>query len=126
MDTTNEIQAWQIGRTDCLAREAAHGLSSRWAEEIQSYDDQAVAILEQVAPLIEAVEQLMEHHLDMWFDNSASFSCSEIDSIAQLIEVTHDTDTAHSLLVDHAQDDECGDAHWHLNPASLDEDADND
>lgn len=122
MDITTEISAWQDGRADCLAREATQGNSSRWGEEIQGYDDEATRLLDQATPLIQAVEQLMELHVDMWFHNATSFSCSEVDAISTLLTITHDADTAHALLVEHATDDDCGDGHWHLNPDSANND----
>ena len=126
MDITTEITTWQTGRADCLAREAADGHSSRWGEEIQGYDDEATRLLEMATPLIEAAKKLMDLDVDMWFDNSTAFSCHETDAITNLLRATHDEDTAQAFLVDHAEGDDSGDDHWHLNPESHNNDKEND
>ena len=115
MSITTEINGWQIGRTDCLAREATEHNLSRWGEEIQRYDDEATRLLDQVAPLVAAVEQLMNLDLDMWAHNATAFSCGEAEAIAQVIRVVHDDQTALDFLVAHAELDDEGDDHFHLN-----------
>jgi hypothetical protein len=123
MSITTEINDWQIGRTNCLAREATNS-GSRWNDEIQGYDDDATRLLDQVAPLVAAAEALMDLDLDMWADNATAFSCGEAEAIAQVIRVVHDDQTALDFLIAHAELDDEGDDHFHLNDDQSDLDDD--
>lgn len=88
---------------------------SRWGEEIQGYDDEATSLLTEAAPIVAAAEALMDLAVDMWADNATGFSCGEADAIAQLIRVVHNDQTALDFLVAHADGDDEGDDHFHLN-----------
>jgi hypothetical protein len=123
MSITTEINDWQIGRADCLAREATdHG--SRWSDEIQGYDDDATRLLDQAAPLVAAAEALMHLDLDMWAHNATAFSCGEAEAIAQVIRVVHDDQTALDFLIAHGEHDDEGDDHFHLNDDQAEADDD--
>lgn len=115
MNLTTRIEAWANGRADCMAREATDGGSSRWAEDIQSYDDEATALLVDATALIVAAEALAGLDLSMWSDTATGFTCTEADAVADLLRVIHGDDAAQTFLVTHAEGDiEEGDLHTHL------------
>jgi hypothetical protein len=114
MNLTTRIARWTNGRAACIEREADEGGSSRWAEEIQSFDDGATQLLTEAAPIIEAAEWLMGLDMQMWADGATAFTCIEAEAIADLLRLTHDDQTATDFLLAHAIGDDEGDSHTHL------------
>lgn len=115
MNLTDRITAWHDRRTDCLAHEAADGASSRWGEEIQSYDDEAVALLLQAQPLVTIIERLGTLDLDMWADTATGFTCNEADVLAELVRIVSNDENADHFLRAHAEGDtDDTDRHAHL------------
>lgn len=105
------IEGWQTDRRALSAQEESgdYPRPSEW----HASDDDAADIVEACAPFIAAFARLMQMDRDAFGMIAEQFSCSEIETIANLYRANGDESTAEGLIEAHAEGDEEGDDHYH-------------